>query len=221
MPLWSDFLTNRERSVHKWMHYFPAYERHFARFVNTDVVMIEIGSGDGGSAQMWKRYFGPHARIYSLDIRPAVANYAEDQIEFRIGDQGDVEFLARVIKETGPPDVILDDGSHKMQHMLASFEFLYPLVSKNGVYAIEDMHTCYWPAYGGGLRAPESFMEHCKTLIDELNADFTKGALAPNAFTRSTLSMHFYDSMVFFEKGRPLKKTSRKIGNNDLAKPPS
>ena len=56
MSLWSGFLTNQERLIHKWKHYFPVYERHFEKFVNTDLIFIEIGCGEGGSLQMWKRY---------------------------------------------------------------------------------------------------------------------------------------------------------------------
>ncbi len=41
MTLWSDFLTNDQRLIHKWKHYFPAYERHLGKFVNTDVVFFE------------------------------------------------------------------------------------------------------------------------------------------------------------------------------------
>jgi hypothetical protein len=35
-----------------------------------------------------------------------------------------------------------------------------------------------------------------KNLIDELNADHSRGALPATEFTRTTLSMHFYDSIV-------------------------
>ena len=31
--LWSDFLNNQGRVIHKWKHYVPAYEQHFSRFV--------------------------------------------------------------------------------------------------------------------------------------------------------------------------------------------
>ncbi len=90
MGLWSDFLTNQDRVIHKWKHYFPIYDRHSQRdSVNTDVVFIEIGCGQGGSLQMWKRFFGPYARIVGIDINPACTDFAEDQyqIEIRIGDQ--------------------------------------------------------------------------------------------------------------------------------------
>lgn len=212
MSLWLDFLTNDQRLIHKWKHYFSIYERHFERFINRDVVLVEIGCFEGGSLQMWKRYLGPHARIVGIDIDPRCAQFAEDQIEIRIGDQSDAAFLAKVVDEFDTPDIVLDDGSHVMSHILASFNALYPKVSRNGVYLVEDLHTAYWDEYEGGLRRKGSFIEHCKDLMDELNADHSRGALAPTAFTRSTLSMHIYDSVVVFEKGRHTEKHAPQIG---------
>lgn len=216
MVLWSDFLTNHQRLIHKWKHYFPVYERHLGRFVNTDVVIIEIGCGEGGSLQMWKRFLGPHARVVGIDINPRCAAFAEDQIEVRIGDQSDAKFLARIIDEFGTPDIVLDDGSHFMSHVNASFSALYPELSRNGVYFVEDLHTAYWDEYEGGLRRTGSFIERCKDLIDELNADHAREALAPTAFTHSTLSIHFYDSIVVFEKGRHTSKHAPEIGRRSL-----
>jgi SAM-dependent methyltransferase len=212
MSLWSDFLTNQQRLIHKWKHYFPVYERHFDRFVNTDVVLIEIGCGEGGSLQMWKRFLGPHARIIGIDINPRCLAFAEDQIEVCIGDQSDVGFLTKVLDKCGAPDIVIDDGSHLMSHANASFTALYPKLSRNGVYLVEDLHTAYWDEFEGGLRRKGSFIERCKDLIDELNADHARKALAPTEFTRSTLSMHFYDSVVVFEKGRHTAKMAPQIG---------
>lgn len=212
MSLWQDFLTNDQRIIHKWKHYFPIYEAHFKRFVNRDLLFIEIGCGEGGSLQMWKRFLGPHARIVGIDIEPRCAAFGEDQIDIRIGDQSDSAFLGNIIKEFGTPDIVLDDGSHVMSHLLASFEVLYPQLSKNGLYFVEDLHTAYWDEYEGGLRRKGSFIEHCKTLVDELNADHTRDALAPTEFTRTTQSMHFYDSIVVFEKGRTTSKCAPKFG---------
>lgn len=221
MSLWSDFQTNDKRLIHKWKHYFPAYERHFSRFVNTDVVFIEIGCGQGGSLQMWKRYFGPHARIIGIDINSACKAYAEDQIEIRIGDQSDRSFLDQIVKEFGAPDIVLDDGSHVMSHIRASFAALYPQLSRNGVYFVEDLHTAYWDEYEGGLKRKGSFIEACKDLVDELNADHSRKAVAPTAFTRSTLSMHFYDSIVVFEKGRHTAKFAPQTGGAGSGLPSS
>jgi 23S rRNA U2552 (ribose-2'-O)-methylase RlmE/FtsJ len=211
--LWSDFLANNnQRVIHKWKHYFPVYERHFGRFVNTDVVFIEIGCGEGGSLQMWKRFLGPHARIVGIDIEPRCTDFAEDQIDIRIGSQSDLKFLAQILDEFGGPDVVLDDGSHMMSHINASFSILYPKMSRTGVYMVEDLHTAYWEEYEGGLRRKGSFIERCKDFIDELNADHARGALPSTEFTRSTLSIHIYDSVVVFEKGRHTAKHAPQMG---------
>jgi hypothetical protein len=212
LNLWSSFLTNDGRLIHKWKHYFPIYERHFRDFVYKPVTFIEIGCGRGGSLQMWKRYFGPHARIVGIDILPECKEFEEDQIEIRIGAQQDRQFLENVIAEFGAPDIVLDDGSHVMSHVIASFQFLYPRVAKNGIYMVEDLHTAYWEEYEGGLRKPTTFIELSKNLLDELNADDSRGALVPTEFTRTTLSMHFYDSVTVFEKGVHTKKWAPQIG---------
>lgn len=214
LNLWSSFLTNDGRLIHKWKHYFPIYERHFREFVYKPVTFIEIGCGRGGSLQMWKRYFGPHARIVGIDILPECKEFEEDQIEIRIGAQQDLQFLENVIAEFGAPDIVLDDGSHVMSHVIASFQFLYPRVVKNGVYLVEDLHTAYWEEYEGGLRKPTTFIELSKNLLDELNADHSRGALVPTEFTQTTLSMHFYDSVVVFEKGLHTRKWAPQTGGH-------
>jgi SAM-dependent methyltransferase len=213
MTLWSDFIINDGRIIHKWKHYFPVYERHFRGFVYKPLTFIEIGCGNGGSLQMWKRYFGPHAQIVGIDINSECRAFEEDQIDVRIGDQSDQVFLKSLIDEFGVPDIVLDDGSHIMSHVIASFQFLYPRMAKNGVYMVEDLHTAYWEEYEGGLGKPSTFIELCKNLIDELNADHTRDALPPSDFTKTTLSMHFYDSIAVFERGTHTKKWAPQIGN--------
>lgn len=212
MTLYTEFLTHQGRTIDKWTHYFPAYETHFARYVNRPVTFLEIGCGVGGSLQLWKRYLGPHAQIVGLDIRENSTDYEEDQIAVRIGDQKDTKFLGEVIQEFGAPDVILDDGSHRMADVTASFRYLYPRTAPGGVYVVEDLQTAYWSEFGGGLGAEGSFITLCKSLIDELNAHHARDQVPVTDFTASTLSMHFYDAMVVFERGRHLKNSSLKTG---------
>jgi SAM-dependent methyltransferase len=206
LSLWPEFLNNKQRTIDKWKHYFPAYEAHFSRYVNRPMVFLEIGCGRGGSAQMWKRYLGPHAQIVGIDINPECRKFEEDQIAIRIGRQSDCAFLQSVLDEFGAPDIVLDDGSHRMTDVVETFRYLYPRTAADGVYMVEDLHTAYWDEYGGGLGREGTFIERCKGLIDELNADWSREKLASTDFTRSTLSMHFYDSLVAFERGRHLVK---------------
>lgn len=216
MTLWSEFLTNQGRVIHKWTHYFPIYETHFARYINRPATFLEIGCGQGGSLQLWKRYLGPLAQIVGIDIKESCSAFEEDQIAVRIGDQKDPQFLSEVLEEFGTPDVVLDDGSHMMADVTESFRYLYPRTAPSGVYLVEDLHTAYWNEFGGGAGREGSFIELCKPLIDELNADHARNQVPVTDFTKSTLSMHFYDSVVVFERGRHLKKHAPRIGKSFL-----
>ena len=84
--------------------------------------------------------------------------------------------------------------------MIATFGLLYNRMSPNGVYAVEDTHTCYWPEYEGGLGVSGSFMEFTKGKLDEINAVHSRGSVAVSEFTRSTDSITTYDSVVVFER---------------------
>lgn len=111
------------------------------------------------------------------------------------------------MEEFGQFDIVLDDGSHQMDDIRASFECLYPALSKNGVYVVEDLHTAYWPEYGGGLDMPDSFITLSKRFIDDLNADHSRGAVQPSFMTRFTFSISYYDSVIVFQRGSiPVKK---------------
>jgi SAM-dependent methyltransferase len=156
MTLWSDFLTHQGRTIDKWTHYFRAYETHFARFRNRPITFLEIGCGAGGSLQLWKGYFGPLAHIVGIDIRESSKEFEESQIAVRIGDQKDSKFLEQVIEEFGTPDIVLDDGSHQMIDIAASFRYLYARVARDGVYVVEDLHTAYWDEFGGGTLVREA-----------------------------------------------------------------
>ena len=58
-------------------------------------------------------------------------------------------FLTSVVDEIGPLDIIIDDGSHLNEHVIRTFEILFPLLNEGGIYAVEDLQTSYWPDHGG------------------------------------------------------------------------
>src|SRR5208337_1726291 len=185
MGLWDLFQNNSGRIIHKWTHYFPIYERYFHQYIGKPVVFIEIGVDKGGSLQMWKKYFGPLARIVGIDVIPSCKEFEEEQIYVRIGNQSDPVFLQNIINEFDTPDIVLDDGSHVMADIISSFNFLYPRIDKRGIYMVEDLHTAYWDEYQGGLNREGTFIERCKALIDELNAEHTRGKLQETDFSKT------------------------------------
>lgn len=197
------FAANTGRRIVKWKHYFEIYDRHFARFRNTDVHLLEIGVSHGGSLRMWKDYFGPRARIWGVDINPHCRALAEPQIEIVIGSQDDRNFLRSLRASVPRIDILIDDGGHTMTQQVTTFEELFAHVTHDGVYLCEDLHTSYWAdVYGGGHRRRGTFVEFSKRLIDELHAWHSR---EPRRFkisdlTRSIHSLHYYDSVLVIEK---------------------
>ena len=202
----SYFNNHTGRLIHKWRHYFDIYERHFKRFRDKDVVILEIGVGYGGSLQMWKKYFGEKAHIFGVDMDPRCKELEEENVQIFIGSQSDRDFLGTLKTGIPPLDILIDDGGHTMKQQIVTFEELFDHVKEDGVYLCEDLHTSYWLEYGGGHRRRGTFVEYCKDLIDALHAWHSEQtSLKVSNFTRTADSIHFYDSIVVIEK-RPREK---------------
>lgn len=214
------FNTNKGRLIHKYMHYFDVYERHFARFRNQEVVILEIGVSHGGSLQMWRDYFGPRAKIYGIDVNPECRKLEEEHIKIFIGSQSDKNFLREIKKSIPPIDILIDDGGHNMRQQIVSYEELFPHVKENGIYLIEDLHTSYWLRYGGGHKRKGTFIEYSKNFIDALQAFHSRQkSLRVNAFTTSVDSLHYYDSILVIEKKKREEPHYEMTGIPSLTKP--
>lgn len=195
------FKNNTDKLIHKWNHYFDIYDRHFSRFRNKEIVILEIGVSQGGSLQMWKNYFGKDAKIYGIDIEPRCKKLEEDNVKIFIGSQSDRKFLQEVKRSIPKIDILIDDGGHTMEQLRVSFEELFDHVSSDGVYLAEDLHTAYWKDYGGGYKKRNSFIEYSKNFIDYLNAYHSRQRkLKVSEFTKSVDSLHYYDSILVIEK---------------------
>jgi cephalosporin hydroxylase len=220
-PLAEMFYAHKGRRVNKWVHYLDIYHRHLERFRGQPVTVVEFGVMHGGSLQLWREYFGPSARIVGVDINPECQKFEDADTRIFIGDQADRDFLMRVSEEVGPVDVLIEDGGHFPHQQLATFEVFYPRMTQDGCFIIEDLHTSYWPSHSGGLRRKGTFMQFAKQKVDQLNAWHSREeAFKVSRFTRSTRSVHFYDSVVVFERGRVRRPKKHQVGEPTLSAPP-
>lgn len=198
-----DIFNNLSRRSDKWDPYFDVYERHLSKFVGAAPTVVEIGVQGGGSLEMWSRWFGAGTKIVGVDIDQACSGLFEweKDISVVIGHQSDPETWARF----DDIDVLIDDGSHFLDDQIKTFEMMFPRLRTGGVYIVEDCHTSYMGSYGGAGGAPHTFIEYAKTYIDVLNRSWWE---QPNqegdrrcAIASGLTDVHFYDSMVIFEKG--------------------
>lgn len=192
-----------DRMAHKWHHYLEVYERHLSAFRRRPVRMLEIGVQNGGSLQMWRRYFGPEAILHGLDIDERCRQIDDADLRIHIGSQTDAGLLDAIVDEMGGIDVVLDDGSHRWAHQIATFEHLWPRLADRGVYICEDTQTSYWDDYSGGLHDSRSFIEYAKRKVDQLHAPYLRDGTdseRDTTFARQATSVLFYDGIVVFEK---------------------
>lgn len=190
--------------------YTPHYMTHLKKFRHKRINLFEIGVGGyehplqgGYSLLMWKKYF-PFGKIYSMDIYDKSA-LQERRIKIFQGSQVDFELMDRIVKEIGTLDIIIDDGSHINEHVIQTFEFLFPKLKDGGVYVIEDTQTSYWNDFGGtseDLKAPHTMMNFFKNLTDCLNhQEFIKPNYQPSYYDQKIVAIHFYHNLIFIEKG--------------------
>lgn len=200
----------------KWgMHWYtPHYDRYFRSMRSRPLNVLEIGVGGyensdlgGGSLKMWKSYFRK-SRIVGIDLYDKT-HFSEDRIDVRQCDQTDQEGLTRLCNEYGGFDIIIDDGSHLNQHVIQTFEILFPLLRPEGIYVAEDLQTAYWPSYGGGINHPRSSMTYFKNLVDGLNyIEFPIANYRPTFYDENIVEVSFVHNLVFIRKGRNDEKSN-------------
>jgi len=196
------FYSHEGNLIHKWDHYFEIYERYFEKYRDREVCILEIGVSQGGSIQMWKKYFGDKLKIYSVDINPECEKFRDLTTELYIGSQEDPIFLKKLQDELPLMDIIIDDGGHTMKQQKLTFEYLFLKLKEGGIYFVEDTHTSYWKIYGGGIKKSGSFIEYSKNIIDSLYNGhlIDPGKVINNEITKHIYSISFFDSIVVFEK---------------------
>jgi hypothetical protein len=208
----------------KWGDHWYAqhYNRHFLPLRMKRLTIVEIGVGgygdpnDGGaSLRLWKRFF-PRGKIVGIDIYDKHA-IEEHRIKTYQGRQEDPVFLQGVVAEIGRPDIVIDDGSHRNDHVIATFQVLFPLLKDNGIYVVEDMQTSYLPSFGGRpgrTMGEQTTMGFFRSLTDGLNySEYLVSGDTPSYLDQHIVSMHFYHNLVFIYKGLNDEASSNRPGD--------
>ncbi|MFM8903447.1 MAG: class I SAM-dependent methyltransferase [Actinomycetota bacterium] len=202
------FFHHNGRVCDKWHHYLPVYDRLFSSFRsqskdNSPIRFLEIGVWRGGSLEIWRKFFGESAIIHGIDRDERCASLNSSDLPVHVGSQADQSFLLKVVNQMGGLDIVLDDGSHRARHQRKTFDALFPLLSEGGLYVIEDTHTSYWWAYGGGFRKPGTAIELAKSLVDGMHSWYHRFPVKRKMWAKTDVyAVHFFDSIIAIEKKR-------------------
>lgn len=208
------FLLGEHNHCFKWLCYFDVYERHFQKYRNKEITIMEIGVNKGGSLQLWKNYFGDKAKVIGIDINPECKKLEEENIEIYIGSQADREFLKEIKSKVPKLDILIDDGSHQVDHQRITFEEMFDHIADDGVYLCEDVHTSYSYTYNSDYKDENSFVEYSKNFIDYINAWHSHNEnLKVNKYTKHMHSVHYYPSCIVVEKKRMYRPFDLEVTN--------
>src|SRR4051812_35132651 len=99
----------------KWELYLREYDRLFLDFRDKTFRLLEIGVQNGGSLEIWAKYFPNAAAIVGCDIDPLVGalTYDDPRISVVVGDAAQDATVATIVAHAPQFDIIIDDGSHR------------------------------------------------------------------------------------------------------------
>ena len=163
-----------DKVTHHGYHRF--YDYFLIPFKHKKFNFFEIGVDAGRSLNTWNDFF-TNAKIYGMDIN---LEYEHKKGKIFKGDQSKKKDLEKIVKNIKTAEFIIDDGSHKPEHQLTTFNYLFnKLLDLGGIYIIEDIETSYWQKaelYGynidAGYDAENNIVKIFRDISDIVNREF-------------------------------------------------
>lgn len=119
--------------------YIEIYEKLFAKYKTKAINLLEIGVNRGYSLYTWKYYFTNAQNLVGIEYQPNIV-YKNEGVKIIYSDINDVNNVNHQLEDM-TFDIIIDDGSHKIEDQLFAFEFLKNRLNANGTYVIEDIQN--------------------------------------------------------------------------------
>ena len=144
----ANFFGIDKGTLHEGHMYTQIYEKHMSPFLELEPTIVEIGINDarfpGGCLKFWDKVFNK-MKYYGFDIVNCEnLNFNREKINVYQGDQSKSEDLENFISHfdiAKKIDFIIDDGSHEHDHIVTTFETLFPYLKNGGQYFVEDLHA--------------------------------------------------------------------------------
>ncbi len=155
----------------KWSSYLVEYQRLFCEYQDRPVSLLEIGIQNGGSLEIWGKYFAKARTITGCDIndRCGALKFEDPRIAVVVGDANSDPVQGKILERSADFDLIIDDGSHTSGDIVKSFARYFPRLNAGGIFLAEDLHCSYWRDFEGGLFDPLSSIAFFKDLADIVN----------------------------------------------------
>lgn len=217
------YLQHDGKVSDKWSIYLAEYEHLFAPYRALELSLLEIGVQNGGSLEIWAKYFSSAKSLVGCDINEdcRLLVFDDPKISLILGDANTDDIEQEILTTASSFDLIIDDGSHKSGDIVMSFARYFKHLSDDGLYIAEDLHCSYWSDFSGGLFQPFSSIAFFKMLADIVNqqhwgigrrrTDILLGFFAkyevhiPEDVLSNVHSVEFINSLCVVRKKEPQK----------------
>jgi hypothetical protein len=158
--LFEKYLADKTNWNGRGHTYSSEYYNLFKDLKEKKLKILEIGIGTrnhmvsivgeeykpGASLRAWRDFF-INSQIYAFDIDKNIV-FEEERIKCFQGDQSTNTELQNVLQKmfvfNGDEfkfDIIIDDGSHELNHQVTSLLFFLKHLKENGIYIVEDVRA--------------------------------------------------------------------------------
>lgn len=164
--------------------YIDTYTRLFEGRREQTLNILEIGIFSGASLQIWSEYF-PSSNIVGcdIDLGPVKFGQTNPSIKMFLSD-ATTEEGCQIVKQNGPYDIIIDDGAHTQEAILASINLLASsLRDKDSQYVIEDIDLNRFP-----------------NILEEIRETSSQNGLSCEIIDLRSIKNRFDDVMAVLQK---------------------
>jgi hypothetical protein len=200
----------------KYDSYFLVYEALLKQFVDREVTILEVGVFNGGSLFMWRKYFGPKARIIGVDLNPDAQEWEKHGFEIYIGDQSSDAFWSHLFQKIGKVDVVIDDGGHTNRQQITTSHYAIQNINDGGLLIVEDVHTSYFREFGNPSKY--SFVNFAHQIVNGINSRSYALRRTSARYSSLVYSVTFFESIVAFQIDSRLCKQSQPTSNNGASR---
>ncbi len=155
----------------KWSIYLAEYDQALTFYRNQSIRLLEIGIQNGGSLEIWSKYFPNAVKLIGCDRNSGCRRLTYDNsiITVVVADANLDETEKIILDHAQTYTLIIDDGSHRSSDIVKSFARYFPHLEDGGLFVVEDLHCSYWQEFEGGIFDPYSSVAFFKRLADIIN----------------------------------------------------
>jgi predicted O-methyltransferase YrrM len=218
------YRTHEGKVSDKWSSYLKLYDSILRGRRLELRSLLEIGVQNGGSLEIWAKYFPNAEHIVGCDIdeRCRALTYSDLRIRVFVGDATQSATCAAIASHSPSFDVVIEDGSHIPKDVIAAFLLYWPQVKPGGMFIAEDLHCDYFPSHQGSIRRRDTANRFFMSLTQLVNYEHWQGVVPPvslfgdfptvtasiaQGWTDSIAAISFHNSVVVIHKALEARDT--------------